>query len=92
MKKSTTSTRSVFTWLFLATRPNDKAVPTVLRTTSDTEEAARRKFRGRDLTFAARIRNETAINARWVEGHTIWTLSGGQVTEFNEWSGGEQHV
>lgn len=63
-----TQTHQDFTWLFLATRPNDKAAPTVLRTTADTEEAARAKFRGWDLKFAAKIRTASPRNYHFMEG------------------------
>lgn len=51
-----------FTWLFLGTRPNDKAEPTTLRTTAATEADARADFPGWDLTFAAKIRTQCSLD------------------------------
>lgn len=71
-----TQTHLDFTWLFLATRPNDKAEPTVLRTTADTEEAARAKFRGWALTFAGKIRTASPRNYHFMEGDYLWSQMG----------------
>lgn len=73
------STRSKFTWLFLATRPNDTVTPTVLRTVADTEDAARAEFCGWDLTFAAKIRTESPFMHTWIDHDTVtmWSVMGG---------------
>lgn len=79
-----------FTFLFLATKPGDKALPVTLRTTADTEEAARADFPGWDLTFAAKIRTESPVFDSWVDGesHTLWTLQGTDVSYVREMVGG----
>lgn len=75
-----------FTWLFLASRPGDKAAPTVLRTVAETEEAARRKFRGWELTFAAKIRTDSPMNYCWSERETlsVWGIHGGPIPELHQ--------
>ncbi|EBV0540634.1 host cell division inhibitor Icd-like protein, partial [Salmonella enterica subsp. enterica serovar Glostrup] len=35
-----------FTWIFLGTHPGDTVAPVVLRTSADTEDAARAEFPG----------------------------------------------
>ncbi len=50
-----TQTRPKFTWLFLGTPRGHSCLPIVLRTIADTEDTARAKFCGWDLTFAAKI-------------------------------------
>ncbi|ELE9730127.1 host cell division inhibitor Icd-like protein [Enterobacter kobei] len=78
-----------FTWLFLASRPGDKAAPTVLRTVAETEEAARRKFRGWELTFAAKIRTDSPMNYYWADRETLscWSIIGNHIPELHELSG-----
>ena len=81
-----------FTWLFLARRPGDKAAPTVLRTVAETEEAARRKFRGWELTFAAKIRTDSPMNYCWADRETLscWSIIGNQIPELHELRAGIQ--
>ncbi|MFX2608991.1 host cell division inhibitor Icd-like protein [Enterobacter mori] len=68
--------KPAFTWLFLATRPNDKAAPIVLRTTAATEAEARADFPGWELTFAAKIRTESPFNFCWGDRDSLWSISG----------------
>lgn len=85
-----TQTHPKFTWLFLGTRPNDKAAPTVLRTTASTEAEARAEFCGWDLTFAAKIRTESPLSASWTcpDSMTLWSLLGTDISYLNEMAGG----
>lgn len=88
---STTSAQSKFTWLFLSTPENSPAsTPTVLRTTADTEEAARAMFPGWDLTFAAKIRTESPLNTHWIDHDNCssWSIIGGDISELKSWFGG----
>ena len=90
MENSTTSEQSKFTWLFLGTRQNDTAAPTVLRTTAETEEAARADFPGWVLTFAAKIRTESPINTHWIDSdsNSVWSIMGNTMQDYAEWFGG----
>ncbi|WP_323165400.1 host cell division inhibitor Icd-like protein [Klebsiella pneumoniae] len=85
-----TQTRPEFTWLFLGTRVNDTAAPTVLRTTASTEFEARADFPGWKLTFAARIRTESPFLTSWTcpESMTLWSLHGTDISYLNEMTGG----
>ncbi|HDK2269616.1 TPA: host cell division inhibitor Icd-like protein [Escherichia coli] len=85
-----TQTRPEFTWLFLGTRANDTAAPTVLRTTASTEFEARADFPGWKLTFAARIRTESPFLNSWTcpESMTLWSLHGTDISYLNEMTGG----
>ncbi|EKO4976931.1 host cell division inhibitor Icd-like protein [Salmonella enterica] len=67
-----------FTWIFLGTHPGDTVAPVVLRTSADTEDAARAEFPGWDLTFAAKIRTESPLMHGWndYDSETIWTIIG----------------
>ncbi|MEF3183150.1 host cell division inhibitor Icd-like protein [Klebsiella quasipneumoniae subsp. quasipneumoniae] len=48
-----------FTWLFLATYADSRALPVVLRTQANTEDEARSQLSGDfSLTFAAKIRSD----------------------------------
>ena len=66
-----------FCWLFLGSRPNDKAAPTVLRTTAATEADARADFPGWKLTFAAKIRTESPFNICWndMDNMALWSIT-----------------
>ena len=85
-----TQTRPEFTWLFLGTRANDTAAPTVLRTTASTEFEARADFPGWKLTVAARIRTESPFLNSWTcpESMTLWSLHGTDISYLNEMTGG----
>jgi hypothetical protein len=73
-----TQTRPEYTWLFLATRPDDKAAPTVLRTTAATEAEARADFPGWELTFAAKIRTESPFVYHFLDTDNLvqWSVMG----------------
>lgn len=65
----TTNTRPAFTWLFLATYADPKALPVTLRTQADTEESARELLAGEySLTFAAKIRTDCPVTHSWCSG------------------------
>lgn len=83
-----------FTFLFLATKPGDKALPVTLRTTADTEAAARADFPGWELTFAAKIRTESPINTTWIDGdnNTAWSIIGTEMAGCAEFFGGQPNV
>lgn len=85
-----TQTHPEFTWLFLGTRANDTAAPTVLRTTASTEFEARADFPGWNLTFAAKIRTESPFITSWTcpESMTLWSLHGTDISYLNEMTGG----
>jgi hypothetical protein len=72
-----------YTWLFLGTPKGEKAncTPVTLRTVAKDEETARANFSSWDLTFAAKIRNESTLNASWADpdSGTLWTLFGTSV-------------
>jgi hypothetical protein len=75
----TTNTRPAFTWLFLATYADPKALPVTLRTQADTEEAAREHLAGDyTLTFAAKIRTDCPITCHWMERDkaVLWSVIG----------------
>jgi hypothetical protein len=85
MKNSTTHPQgrdshdlNKFCWLFLATRPNDKAAPTVLRTMAATEDEARADFPGWELTFAAKIRTESPFVYHFLDTDNLvqWSVMG----------------
>ena len=94
MKNSTTPPQgrdshdlNKFTWLFLASRPDDKAAPTVLRTTAATEAAARADFPGWELTFAAKIRTESPFACHWLDtdGLVQWSVIGADAKQSLEY-------
>ncbi|MFZ4221511.1 host cell division inhibitor Icd-like protein [Enterobacter ludwigii] len=96
MKNSTTHPQgrdshdlNKFCWLFLGTRPNDKAAPTVLRTTAATEADARADFPGWELTFAAKIRTESPFTTSWSDpdNMTLWSIIGTDVSYMREMAG-----
>ncbi|HHQ8347157.1 TPA: host cell division inhibitor Icd-like protein [Salmonella enterica subsp. diarizonae] len=56
-----------FTWIFLATCADPKALPVVLRTQADTEKSARDLLAGDYiLTFAAKINTECAFRCGFI--------------------------
>ncbi|EAM8424023.1 host cell division inhibitor Icd-like protein [Salmonella enterica] len=66
-----------FTWIFLGTHPGDTVAPVVLRTSADTEDAARAEFPGWDLTFAAKICTESPLMHGWNDYDSErWTIIG----------------
>ncbi|HHA1934655.1 TPA: host cell division inhibitor Icd-like protein [Enterobacter ludwigii] len=78
-----------FCWLFLGSRPNDKAAPTVLRTTAATEADARADFPGWELTFAAKIRTESPLTTSWSDpgNMTLWSIIGTDVSCMHKMAG-----
>lgn len=73
-----TQTHPKFTWLFLGTPRGHSCLPVVLRTVADTEDTARAKFCGWDLTFAAKIRTESPLSVSFMdpENRTLWSILG----------------
>ncbi|EMV1762007.1 host cell division inhibitor Icd-like protein [Enterobacter ludwigii] len=73
-----TQTHPKFTWLFLGTPRGHSCLPVVLRTVADTEETARAKFCGWDLTFTAKIRTESPLSVSFMdpENRTLWSILG----------------
>lgn len=74
---STTEALPKFTWLFLATYANPKAMPTVLRTQADTEADARQQLEGDyTLTFAAKINTTCTVNCHFWDDNaqTTWGI------------------
>ena len=73
-----TQTHPKFTWLFLGTPRGHSCLPVVLRTVADTEDTARAKFCGWDLTFAAKIRTESPLSASFMDtdNSTLWSILG----------------
>ncbi|EPF6666623.1 TPA: host cell division inhibitor Icd-like protein [Klebsiella pneumoniae] len=66
-----------FTWLFLATYTDPKALPVVLRTQANTEDEACSQLTGDfSLTFVAKIRTEIPIHECWIdsESGTLWQI------------------
>lgn len=76
----TTNTRPAFTWLFLATYADPKAMPVTLRTQADTEREAREQLAGDySLMFAAKIRTDCPVVDGWCSGTDkcfSWVISG----------------
>ncbi|KLP39504.1 host cell division inhibitor Icd-like protein [Enterobacter ludwigii] len=69
---------SKFTWLFIATYADPKAIPVVVRTQADTEEEARQQLDGGfTLTFAAKIRTESPFNICWndMDNMALWSIT-----------------
>jgi len=79
MKKSTTSTRPAFIWLFLST-PEDRpdCLPVTLRTEAGTGETARGAFPGINLVFAAKIRTGCSVTSHWPDQDSaiFWSVTG----------------
>lgn len=76
---STTPALPKFTWLFLATYADPKALPTVLRTQADTEADARQMLTGDyTLTFAAKINTACPVNSHFYDAvaGTTWGIMG----------------
>mgnify|MGYP007014290243 CR=1 FL=1 len=73
-----TQTHPKFTWLFLGTPRGHSCLPIVLRTVADTEDTARAKFCGWDLTFAVKIRTESPLSVSFMdpENRTLWSILG----------------
>jgi hypothetical protein len=67
-----------FTWLFLGTPTGQTCTPIVLRTNAATEEDARTRFCGWELTFAAKIRSECSIY-QYANGSFELSISGLEV-------------
>lgn len=68
-----------FTWLFLATYADAKALPVVLRTQANTEDEARSQLTGDfSLTFAAKIRSDCPLTCYWVDrdSSVLWSVMG----------------
>ncbi|MCR1226328.1 host cell division inhibitor Icd-like protein [Klebsiella quasipneumoniae] len=68
-----------FTWLFLATYADAKALPVVLRTQANTEDEARSQLAGDfSLTFAAKIRSDCPLTCHWVDrdSSVLWSVMG----------------
>lgn len=68
-----------FTWLFLATYADAKALPVVLRTQANTEDEARSQLSGDfSLTFAAKIRSDCPLTCHWVDrdSSVLWSVMG----------------
>ncbi|EAY1317964.1 host cell division inhibitor Icd-like protein [Salmonella enterica] len=68
-----------FTWLFLATYADPKALPTVMRTQADTEADARQMLAGDySLTFAAKINTACPVRAGFCDDQTetSWHIIG----------------
>lgn len=68
-----------FTWLFLATYADSRALPVVLRTQANTEDEARSKLTGDfSLTFAAKIRSDCPLTCHWVDrdSSVLWSVMG----------------
>ncbi|VUC76199.1 Uncharacterised protein [Raoultella terrigena] len=66
-----------FTWLFLATYTDAKALPVVLRTQANTEDEARLQLIGDfSLTFAAKIRSDCSPTRHWVDrdSSVLWSV------------------
>jgi hypothetical protein len=62
-----------FTWLFLATYADAKALPVVLRTQANTEDEARSQLSGDfSLTFAAKIRSDCPLTCHWWIGIVLF--------------------
>lgn len=69
-------TRPAFTWLFLATYADPKALPVTLRTQADTEHEAREQLAGdHSLTFAAKIRTDCPVFDTWISDDTNRCIS-----------------
>ena len=68
-----------FTWLFLATHADAKALPVVLRTQANTEDEARSQLSGDfSLTFAAKIRSDCPLTCHWMDrdSSVLWSVMG----------------
>jgi hypothetical protein len=68
-----------FTWLFLATYADPKALPVVLRTQANNEDEARSQLTGDfSLTFAAKIRSDCPLTCHWVDldSSVLWSVMG----------------
>ncbi len=68
-----------FTWLFLATYADSRAVPVVLRIQANTEDEARSQLTGDfSLTFAEKIRSNCPLTCHWVDrdSSVLWSVMG----------------
>lgn len=79
-----------FTWLFLATYADPKALPVVLRAQAETEDDARHRLSGDwSLTFAAKINTACPVIHSFYaeEDETMWSITGSNLTrgEIRRW-------
>ncbi|EEP9808252.1 host cell division inhibitor Icd-like protein [Salmonella enterica subsp. diarizonae] len=90
-----------FTWLFLATYADPKALPVVLRTQADTEADARQKLVGdHTLTFDAKINTACPVNHSFYceREESCWSVIGTRLTsaDIKSWGdsifGGAAHA
>lgn len=83
------ATAGSFTWLFLGTPKGQTCTPVTLRTEAETEDAARNRFTGWDLVFAAKIRTQSPFKACWADrgSMTLWSLNGSDVSCLCEMAG-----